>query len=214
MNIEAIFFKDWNNSFIPEILEEIYIKEIYKPFLFGKKDLTIVDIGANIGLASYYFKNFGKVYSVEPAQSHLETLNKMIEFNKITNITVCPCAISNKTGKQKFYHLPNTTAHSLELIANPNDFEEVEIVDFEEFMTRNKLEHIDLLKMDSEGEEGKIFTSDSFKKYAPKIKVIVGEYHEWCNMGKNQFANTLIDLGYKFNWLPNMKASVFTAIRL
>lgn len=211
--IEALFFRGWGNSHIPEILEETYIKEIYKPYLFGKKNLCIVDLGANQGLTSYYFKDYAKmVYSIEPTTAHLEVLRKMIEFNKITNITVCPYAISNQTTKTKFFHNPNSTSNSLSLNVNPSDFEEVDVLSFDEFMTRNKLDHIDLLKLDVEGEEGKVITSDGFKKYAGKIDVIVGEYHDWTNMGKNQFANTFTDLGYKFNWIPNMKASVFTAV--
>ena len=213
--LQAIYFRDFPNAYIPDILEEIYLKKIYEPFLLCKKDMTIVDVGANIGLASYYFKDFAReVFAVEPSERHLEALNKMIEFNKINNITVCPVALSNKTAKEKFYHSINTTSYSLTALGDQKDFEEVQMLSFDEFMVRNKLDHIDLLKMDSEGEEGKIFTSDGFKEYAPKIKVIVGEWHDWCNMEKNQFANTLKDLGYEFNWIYGLKSSVFTAIRI
>ncbi|MHB9161554.1 MAG: FkbM family methyltransferase [Nitrosotalea sp.] len=212
---QALFFKDWNASHIPEILEEIYLKEIYKPYLLGKRDLIITDIGANIGLFSYYAKDYAKqVYAIEPAKEHQDTLQQMLDFNKITNITVCPYAISNTNGTTKFYHNANTTAHSLSLAANPNDFEEIQTYSFDEFMKLNKLDHIDLLKMDSEGEEGKIFTSEGFAKVAPKIKIIVGEYHAWTNMEQNQFAGVLTNLGYTFHWIPNMKAAVFTAVRL
>ncbi len=211
--IEAIFFRDWYHSHIPEILDEIYIKQIYKPFLLGKKDQIIIDVGANIGLFSYYAAPYAKeVFAIEPDTQHIEELSKMLEFNKIKNVTVCPYAISNKTEKKKLFHNPNTTAHSFSIVNDPTNFEEVETLSFEEFMVRNKLDHIDLLKLDPEGEECKILSSDDFAKYAPKIKVIVGEWHPWTNMDKNQFANLLIDLGYKFNWLLGMKAAVYTAV--
>src|SRR5258708_6725941 len=93
--LEAIFFHDFANSHIPEIFEETYIKQVYKPFLTGRRDLVIADWGANIGMTSYYFKDFAKiVYAVEPSQLHLKALNSLIEFNQIKNIKLCPYAIS------------------------------------------------------------------------------------------------------------------------
>ena len=211
--LQAIYFRDWPNAHIPEILEETYIKKIYEPYLLGKKDLTIVDLGANIGLTTYYFKDFAKqVYSIEPAKAHIEELTKMLETNKITNVTVCPYAISNKNEMLKFYHNENSTAHNLSIPTN--DFEEVEAITFDEFMKRNKLDHIDLLKIDPEGEESKIFASNEFIKWADKINVIVGEWHYWGASEMPLFANMLRDLGFDFNWIPNMKAQVYTAVRL
>lgn len=213
--IEAIFFRDFKHAHIPEILDEIYSKGIYHLFLVGSREKIIVDIGANIGLFSYYAKDYAKmVYAVEPAKDHQEILQKMIEFNKIKNITVCPNAISNKTERVKFFHNMNTTAHSMSLNSNPNDYEEVQALSFNDFMENNKIDHVDLLKLDPEGEEGKIVTSGGFAKWAPRVKVIVGEWHQWSNMEKSQFANVLIDLGYKFNWIAGTNAAVYNAVRL
>src|ERR1700744_2770876 len=103
--INALFFKDFKHAHIPEIMEEIWLQAIYKPFLVGKKDLIIADVGGNIGLASYYFKDYARqVYCVEPAKEHQETIKKMLEFNDIKNVALCPYAISNRNGKTKFYH--------------------------------------------------------------------------------------------------------------
>lgn len=212
--LEAIYFRDWNGAHIPEILEEIYIKRIYDQYLLGKKNLTIVDIGSNIGLSVYYFKDFAKqVYAIEPSKQHVETLTKMLTTNKIKNVTVGPVAISNKDEIVKLYHNDNSTAFNLNLEQQGKDYEEVEAITFDTFMKRNKLTHIDLLKCDPEGEEGKIFASDEFKKWAPEIDVIVGEWHYWGNCEMPLFANMLRDLGFDFNWIPNMKAQVYTAVR-
>jgi FkbM family methyltransferase len=215
--MQGIFFNQFANSYIPNIMEEIWIKKIYQPFLTGKRDLIIADWGGNIGLTSYFFKDYAKqVYCVEPAKQHIEVINKLIEFNKITNITVCPYAISNKNGIEKFYHNENVTMFSLSDLVNKDkdDFEEVETVTVKEFFIRNKLDHIDLLKLDVEGNESKVINSDEFKEYAPKIKLIIGEWHSWDTQNQTMFADTFRDLGYVFNWLPNMKAACFTAIRI
>lgn len=214
--LNAIFFKDFKNSYIPDIMEEIWLKKIYQPFLTGKRDLIIADWGGNIGLTSYFFKDYAKqVYCVEPAKQHIEVIQKLIEFNKITNITVCPYAISNKNGTEKFYHNDNVTMFSLsEAVNSKNDFEEVETITVDEFFKRNKLTYLDALKWDTEGNESEILTSDSFKEYADKIKVIFGEYHEWTRMNKTMFKQAFEDLGFTFHWNINTRAATYSAIRV
>ena len=213
--IEGLFFRDFKNSYIPQILEEIYIKQVYRPFLEGKKDLIIADWGGNAGLTSYYFKDYAKqVYCVEPSVIHHETIEKLIEFNKIENIKLCKYAITGKNGTTKFYHPKNVTMFSKENVMGATDFEEVETVDPKTFMEREGIEHIDLLKWDIEGSEGEVVASAEFAEVCPKIKVIVGEWHSWSSLSKDLFCNTFRDLGYEFRWLPNTDAAVFTAVRL
>lgn len=50
----VIHFKDWENSYIPNILNEIYLQKIYYPFLVHKKDAVFLDLGSHIGLWSMY----------------------------------------------------------------------------------------------------------------------------------------------------------------
>ena len=214
--LQAIFFRNFENSYIPQILEEMYIKQVYKPYLEGQRDLIIADWGGNIGLTSYYFKDYAKkVYCVEPSKDHQEVIEKLIEHNDIKNIKLCKYAISNENGKTKFYHNENVTMFSLESTVNKkDDFEEVETVSVDSFMEREGIDRIDLLKFDVEGSEGLVLASEGFKKVADRIKVIVGEWHSWCPMSKNVFMNTFRDLGFEFKWVQGTDASVFTAVRI
>lgn len=214
--LEAIFFRDFPNSYIPQILDEIYLKKIYAPFVDGRTQLTIVDWGANIGLSSYYFKDFAtKVYAVEPSVRHLEALRKLVEHNGISNILVCPYAISATSGKTKFFHNNNVTMYSLkDTVNDKGDFEEVITVTPERHFELEGIESVDLLKMDLEGSESEVVTSDGFRSVAPKIKVIVGEWHSWTSMSQQQFKLAFEDLGFKFDWYKNTEAQVFSAVRL
>jgi FkbM family methyltransferase len=213
--MQAIFFNDFKNSYIPDILEEVYLKKVYDPFVLGKKDLTIVDVGANIGLTAFYFSDYGKVYALEPSKQHFEVLTEMIKYNKLNNVEASKVALSNETGTTRFYHNPNSTMFSMESIVNDkNDFEEVDTSTLEHFMAVKKLDKIDILKLDIEGSESKVIVSEGFKNVASKIKVVLGEYHDWTEMNKNMFQRTFEELGFTFNWNFNTKASVFTAIRL
>lgn len=215
--LQALFFRDFPNAYIPDILEEIYLKKIYEPFVVGRNDLIVVDLGQNIGLTSYYFKDYAKrVIGFEPSAQHIEEVTTMVKYNKIPNIETFPYAISNKNGKTKFYHPGNTTAFSL-IDFNPQDkkdFEEVETITFDKIFTLAKIDKIDICKTDIEGEEAKVFASDEFRKNVKRVPIILGEYHDWCGLNKAQFANMLTDLGYKFKWRFDTKASVFEAVLL
>lgn len=216
MPSRAIYFHDFKNAHIPEILEEIYIKRIYHPYLAGKKDLVIMDVGANIGLFSFYAAEYAKqIYALEPSGVHLEAIGKLIETNDLKNVKVLPLALSNENGKTRFYHNDNVTMFSMEDTVNKkDDFEEVVTASLDTIFETEKIDTIDLLKLDVEGSEAKVITSEGFKKVADKIKIIVGEWHSWCPMSKDLFMNTFRDLGYEFNWIKNTEASVFTAVRL
>lgn len=213
--LKAFYFREpFEQNFWPDILDEIYRKKVYQRFVLGKKDLTIVDIGANLGLSVYYFSPFAKtVYAIEPSARHLEALRAMIKQNKLSNVIVCPLAISNKNGFSNFYHNPNQTVFSLSELAKNDDFEEVETMTMDAFMERNKLTHIDILKIDPEGEEAKIFQSEGFKKVVPNIKVILGEWHEWCGVSQSNFQYGLEELGYSFKWRRDTIAKVYEAVR-
>lgn len=213
--LNAIFFRDFANAHIPEIMEEIWIRKIYQPFLIGKKDLTVVDIGQNIGLFSYYVYPYAKrVIGLEPSTMHQETIKTMLAYNKITNVEVLPYGISNVNDKKKFYLTGNTTAFSLTQLDPNAPVEEIEVITIKKLFEIAKIDHIDILKADPEGEESKLFTSEEFKELCPKIKTIIGEHHSWTEMNQAQFKHNLEDLGYQFNWIPNMKAACYTAIRL
>lgn len=214
-NHQAIFFRDFKNSYIPDILEEVYVKKVYQPFVIGRRDMIIADWGGNIGLTSFYFKDFAKqVYCVEPSKQHQETIELMLDYNKIKNVKLCKYAVSNENGTTKFYHPENVTMFSMENVMGAKDYEEVETVTPEEFMKREGIDKIDLLKFDIEGSESKVIASESFKRIAPKIKVICGEWHNWTEMGKDAFANAFRDLGYSFTWRMDTQASVFEAVRV
>ncbi len=214
--LQAFFFHPpFKDNYWPDILDEIYRKEVYKRFVIGKKDLIIVDIGANVGLSVYYFAPYAKtVYAIEPSGIHLEALRAMIKQNKLSNVIVCPLAISNETKKMKFYHNDNQTAFSLNDFAHNPEFEEVQAVTMDKFMQDHKIDHIDILKADPEGEEMKIFQSEGFKKVASKIKIILGEWHEWGGVSQVNFQHGLEDLGYSFKWRMDTIARVYEAQRL
>jgi FkbM family methyltransferase len=209
--MKAIIYDQWEGSFIPDILKEIYSDKIYDPFFLGKKDLTILDVGANIGLTTQYFSQFGKVYSIEPAQKTFDCLKQMVEFNKINAVPI-QYAISTKNGEATFYHNKNTTANSLLEAIKDSDTEIVQTRTLSEVFKEYAIEHVDFMKIDVEGEEFDILGSDTFDEVAPKIEVIMGETHAWAGRNPGQIYQALQNRGFKVKRVST-DASVFYAER-
>ena len=215
--IQGFFFRDFKNSYLPEILKEMYRDCVYDPYLKGKKDLVIADFGANIGMFSYYAYEMAKViYAIEPSKQHFEVLTKMIEFNGLERVKPIKKALSHKNGMVTFYHNENTTMFSLKESVNnkPKESEEVETITLDKLFDENKINHLDFMKIDIEGSEAEVFSSLGFEKVANKINIIMGEFHIWSNVNPAQFKTYFLDNGFNFKWANATEASLFIAERI
>jgi FkbM family methyltransferase len=202
MSLKALFYPcgtkkkpiPFESLYIPYIYKEIYFDQVYNNCLVGKKDLTILDIGANIGVVTQFLRNYGAVYAVEPSGEHFEALKKNKEFNKWDNVEVFNIALADKDGEMTLNKLDsNLTCNSL-----TNDYhnggEKVKTMAFDSFMDLLKLDKVDFCKFDVEGAEDMILRSEGFKKVCTKIKSIEIEFHyqNWKDL-----VDYLISLGYQ-----------------
>ena len=78
----------------------------------------------------------------------------------------------------------------------------VDIITIEEFFKENKIEHIDVMKIDVEGAEYIIFADNSFKNIANKIDFIIGESHYINEMLPDHVLALLKRAGFKAKLLP------------
>jgi len=212
MDTKSFYFKDFKNSHIAEIFQEIYIDKVYDEYLTNKTNLTIIDIGANIGLTAHYFKDYGIVYAVEPARDNIECLEKMIENNRYESIKIFPYAISHKTGPTSFYHNDNRTMSGLDPRLSRNKPSEIVMALTMDLMLDTlQIKKADLVKFDVEGEESNIILSDSFKSSVSRMPLIIGEWHSWTTLTKDDFKKRYEELGYEFKWHDKTQASVYIA---
>ncbi len=79
-------------------------------------------------------------------------------------------------------------------------------------MEEEKIDHVNLLKMDIEGIEFELFGSESFAKIAPKIDTIVGEIHSYSGRNPMQLVDALKTNGFEFYKVAN-DAQLFIAKR-
>lgn len=213
--LEAFFFHDFPNSYIPNILKELYQDRVYASFFEDKTDMTVLDVGANIGLFTYYAYPFAKqIFSLEPAERHFEALTAMIAQNKMDRVLPLKLALSNVNGEATFYHNSNVTMYSLrpEVNSLPNEAEKVITMDMTTLCNTYDIKEIDFMKLDVEGAEVDILSSESFEKMANRIKAMVLEYHAWTNVNPQQVIAMLGDYGFKIKQIPS-DAFIISAVR-
>lgn len=194
-------------------MAEIYKDAIYLPALSGKKDLTIIDAGANIGIFSYFASQFAKkIYAIEPSQEHFEVLQYMIKYNKLDKVTPFKFALSMlDKSEEALSHYSNKTMFSLYgNIAENNTtglvktgIENVELKRLDTFFKEQKIEKCDFLKLDVEGVEYEVLGSDSFANIADKISQMVVEVHGYSGRNPQQIVDSLESRGFEVKQIPN-----------
>lgn len=126
---------------------------------------TVIDIGANTGLYSLVTKSLNpkaNIYAFEPLPKVLEYLNYNVLINKY-NIKVTPKALSNYNGFAKVYllkdkHFSNSVTVNKSLLSDSTPQMEIEIetMRFDDFIQENKINSIDLVKIDVETHEPEV----------------------------------------------------------
>lgn len=143
------------------------------------KPSVIVDVGANTGTASAYFRSIwpeAQIYAIEPAEINFRVLKKNAEsFGKMEPIKA---ALGDHDG---VVHLVGSKKDNASLSLkfdhkNPDYSEEVPLRSLKSIMEEHQIGRINLLKLDCEGAEHDIIKSLSDQDLA-NIDWIVGELH-------------------------------------
>lgn len=161
------------------LFREIFFRNIYY-FRTDNKCPIIFDCGANIGMATLYFKYLypeSTIYAFEPDPQTFELLKKNIKQNNLQNIHLYNLALSDKKGKIDFYINTQVLGEARMSILNHkfmNNRIKVESSLLSEFIG-NK--HVDFLKIDIEGAEIKVLNEISINKKIQRVSEMIVEYH-------------------------------------
>lgn len=165
----------------------------------AQRPTTIVDAGANIGLASVYFASRypeARILAIEPEAQNFELLLK--NTAPYPNIQAVRAAlwsesgvigvVDSGTGAWGF----RTEASSEALVANS-----VRAATLDELLDEFGFDHVDLLKMDIEGAEVEVFADTS--EWIDRVNVVVAELHERYRTGclRNFYSGTP---GFPIEW--------------
>ena len=147
--------------------------------------LTVVDIGANVGLFTLYIRLLRAgttIHCFEPVPDTVVLLKA--NLNDMSGIHVHPYGLSNITGRTAMHlHPYNTGENSLKSTSTQSgQLIEIEVQDAEAAFRRIQLIDIDILKIDTEGCEVEILESLHFR--LQRIGIILLEYHSEADRRK------------------------------
>lgn len=141
------------------------------------KDVKIIyDLGSFIGGSLIKFSNIfpdASIYGYEPNVENFSLLRKNTEL--IKNIKTYNLAISNAVGQANLYgSLKGVCSYSLIKDKNNYIIDNVKTTTIENEMKKNNHQFIDLIKIDIENSEYRIFENEKILNY---LKIIVIEIH-------------------------------------
>jgi len=206
---------DWNNkhTVLPESFtyHEIYTRQDYiRGDCKVKPGDIVVDCGGNIGIfTSFAFDNGAyRVLSFEPFFDNFE-LNKKNNHNaEVFNL-----AVSDKSDEtiELLYTPTGNGGHTTilsEMESQEGHFEHkniyIKTITLDDIISRNFIDHIDFLKVDTEGAELLIFEGLSNENLS-KIRCIALEYHHnvfnYDEDIYNKFQERFLKLGFNtYTW--------------
>ncbi len=180
-----------------------------------KPGMTVIDIGAHLGLMSVIIAKLvgpkGKVYAFEPTPGTFLILKKIIALNKFNDI-ISPInkAASNFTGLVDFFIDENegSNANSLVNRSDKNRTSQKTQVDtLDNIVTDLKLQKLDLIKIDAEGSELDVLEGAKavVLKYKP---IIVLAIHPPLIKNNNQKTEDIYDLILSFGYSINYRNEI------
>ena len=138
-------------NFADAVLTQINKERLYDQIFEGEEDLTILDIGGNIGLFTLYAQDRAKViYPIEPTPGHFHILKDLTK--DYSNVYPLQYAVHNENTTIDFYvNEENSTMNSSNIKYGTKI--EVTAKTIASIIKELKLDHVDFIKCDIEGSE-------------------------------------------------------------
>ena len=153
---------------------EVFVEHEYKRAKRGSLK-TVIDAGACGGEFSYWmYHTAEKIYAIEPEPTSFKEINDFVTKHNLYKIIPCNLALSDKNG---FDDLVVGSRGSHTLGYHPTANIKVKTQTLATFMKEHNIEQVDVLKIDIEDGELRVFGSVDFPEVADKIKFIIGEHH-------------------------------------
>lgn len=195
---------------------EIFKEREYKAaeLVIGNAVEPILDIGAHVGLFEIYVRSLNKtvpIFAIEPEDTNFKTLQSNIEQNKLTKIKTFKMALGSRSESGRLVVSSDSHNHRLEsapLSGEPIDEgdtqenQPVEVLSLRDFLDKEKIQTISLLKMDIEGGEYDVFSACMPADFA-RIKYVIMEYHNYGGLHYKSLETQLRENGFGVQIFPS-----------
>jgi FkbM family methyltransferase len=161
-----------------EVYKKIFIDEEYA-LPFDSPILSIIDLGANTGMASLYFHRAfpnAQIVTIEPDPANFEILTR--NLSGLPNVKPIRAAVWTHDGEIQLFD-PGIGAWGLQVSENTTSSAPsvtVPAISLPSLLREFPSGHLDLLKIDIEGAEKEIL--ENADSWMPSVKAVVIELHD------------------------------------
>ena len=171
-----------------------------------KNNITILDVGANIGFYTMYLSRFGeklnaKVHSFEPNPVTFDALESHAEQNNLKNCVLNPFGLSDKAQEIEISYNPKNLGAASVFGNSGRNKAKVKLRTLDDYCNENNISEIDIIKVDIEGSElnflegGKSVINRS--KHLLVVMEIVDENCIIAGYDANYLFNYMTERGFK-----------------
>ncbi|MFM7428961.1 MAG: FkbM family methyltransferase [Flammeovirgaceae bacterium] len=157
---------------------------------FLNKDSVFFDVGSHAGYVSLYGSRIAsKVYSFEPETTNFLFSNNIVSLNLIDNILITQKAVGSKSGKMFFQEGTTSSTGKISSVGSIP----IDIVSIDEFILTNRIQKLDLIKIDVEGFGAEVIKgmTEAIRNFRPII------FFELHNDDELKAIKNLEKAGYK-----------------
>jgi FkbM family methyltransferase len=182
--INTASFLEWSLFFYGGY--EFFISKLFERFVYA--GATVVDVGANIGIHSLKLGKLvgssGSVYAFEPHPMIFQKLDENITLNRMFCIKPIPLGLASKSGEFFLHGFDeNSSNQGTSFLTESDEGNQenlsntytVNVETLDNFIEYNKLDRLDLIKIDAEGFDLDVLMG-SLKSIAQFKPVIIFEY--------------------------------------
>ncbi len=139
-----------------------------------RRDSHVVDVGANIGdfaVHAAWRAPAGRVIAIEPVAANCECLRTNVRLNHLSNVTVLELALGGREGRVGIHQAGVASS----AVWGEGETQDVRVATLEAVLDEQRMEVVDLLKLDCEGAEWDLLPAA--EGVLPRIRQICMEYH-------------------------------------
>ena len=169
----------------------ILVFDILRELQKRKENLVCFDVGAFIGVITLAMASrlgpHDKVFSFEPTRPTYSKLLDNISLNKYKFVTPKNLALSNSRKESiinitkdpgQSHMLPDDQVAKDGLVPDNSNYQEISVDTIDEFTEREKLHHIDIMKIDAEGQDLNVLRGSNKLLKSKTINYIICEIED------------------------------------
>ncbi|HHE64585.1 MAG: hypothetical protein DRH43_00180 [Deltaproteobacteria bacterium] len=184
----------------PGYLKNSGINQYFHPKVKPETGDTIIDAGAWTGDTAIAFaqalKSKGHIFSFEPETVNYEKLEATIrKYDMLDTITPVQLGLWSDTCTLSF---KNSCENSMQYRVDSTGESFISVTSLDNFVKRQNIRKIDLIKMDIEGAELEALKGSQtvIKKFRPKLQISI--YHKYDDLWKIPLLVNKLNSNYKF----------------